>query len=230
MANDADMMGLSLARRGAAGRADVPCQYLGAQFHARRSRAPRWCCPAPSSTAPRSTSCSTATRSRCSAGVPTVWLMLLQHLAADRAQAAAPQARRHRRLRLPARHDQDIPGRYGVEVVHAWGMTEMSPLGTVCTMKPEYAGLDRRSPARRAGEAGPLPVHGRDENHRRRGQAPALGRQDLRTAEGARTGGRARLLQGRRATSSTRRASSIPATSPPSTATATCRSPTAPRT
>jgi fatty-acyl-CoA synthase len=26
-------------------------------------------------------------------------------------------------------------------VMHAWGMTEMSPLGTVCTLKPDYAGL-----------------------------------------------------------------------------------------
>jgi fatty-acyl-CoA synthase len=31
--------------------------------------------------------------------------------------------------------------KYGVEVIHAWGMTEMSPLGALCTMKPEYAGL-----------------------------------------------------------------------------------------
>ena len=31
--------------------------------------------------------------------------------------------------------------KYGVEVIHAWGMTEMSPLGSLCTMKPEYAGL-----------------------------------------------------------------------------------------
>jgi fatty-acyl-CoA synthase len=30
---------------------------------------------------------------------------------------------------------------YGVEVCHAWGMTEMSPLGTLCSMKPEVAGL-----------------------------------------------------------------------------------------
>ena len=30
---------------------------------------------------------------------------------------------------------------YGVDVVHAWGMTEMSPLGSLCTMKPEYAVL-----------------------------------------------------------------------------------------
>jgi fatty-acyl-CoA synthase len=30
---------------------------------------------------------------------------------------------------------------YGVDVLHAWGMTEMSPLGTVCSLKPELAGL-----------------------------------------------------------------------------------------
>jgi fatty-acyl-CoA synthase len=30
---------------------------------------------------------------------------------------------------------------YGVRVIHAWGMTEMGPLGSLCTLKPEYAGL-----------------------------------------------------------------------------------------
>ena len=33
---------------------------------------------------------------------------------------------------------QDV---YDVEVIHAWGMTEMSPLGTLGSLKPEYAGL-----------------------------------------------------------------------------------------
>jgi fatty-acyl-CoA synthase len=33
---------------------------------------------------------------------------------------------------------QDV---YGVEVCHAWGMTEMSPLGTLGSLKPEYAAL-----------------------------------------------------------------------------------------
>ncbi len=33
--------------------------------------------------------------------------------------------------------------RYGVHVCHAWGMTEMSPLGTVCSLKPE---TDQLSP------------------------------------------------------------------------------------
>jgi fatty-acyl-CoA synthase len=77
----------------------------------------------------------------CTAAVPTVWLMLLQHLEANGGKlphlkrvviggSACPRAM--------TKAFQDI---YGVEVIHAWGMTEMSPLGTVCTLKPEYAGL-----------------------------------------------------------------------------------------
>ena len=31
--------------------------------------------------------------------------------------------------------------RYNVDVLHAWGMTEMSPLGTVCTLKGHQSGL-----------------------------------------------------------------------------------------
>jgi fatty-acyl-CoA synthase len=72
------------------------------------------------------------------AAVPTVWLMLLQYLE-RRARAAAFEQGRHRRLGLPARHHREIREDYGVEVIHAWGMTEMSPLGSLCTMKPEYA-------------------------------------------------------------------------------------------
>jgi fatty-acyl-CoA synthase len=77
----------------------------------------------------------------CTAAVPTVWLMLLQHLEATGAKlphlkkvviggSACPRAM--------AKTFQDV---YGVEVIHAWGMTEMSPLGTACTFKPEYAAL-----------------------------------------------------------------------------------------
>ncbi len=31
---------------------------------------------------------------------------------------------------------------YGVQVMHAWGMTEMSPIGSTCAMKPENRDLD----------------------------------------------------------------------------------------
>jgi 3-(methylthio)propionyl---CoA ligase len=32
---------------------------------------------------------------------------------------------------------------YGVEVLHAWGMTEMSPLGTLCTLKNKHLSLPK---------------------------------------------------------------------------------------
>jgi fatty-acyl-CoA synthase len=77
----------------------------------------------------------------CTAGVPTVWLMLLQHL--EKIGGKLPHLRRviiggSACPRAMTRTFQDT---YGVEVVHAWGMTEMSPLGSACTLIPEYAGL-----------------------------------------------------------------------------------------
>jgi fatty-acyl-CoA synthase len=75
------------------------------------------------------------------AGVPTVWLMLLQHL-----EATGRTLPHLKRIVIggsacPRAMTQAFQDRYGVEVVHAWGMTEMSPLGSLCTMKPEYADL-----------------------------------------------------------------------------------------
>ena len=77
----------------------------------------------------------------CTAAVPTVWLMLLQHLEAT--ESKLPHLRKvviggSACPRAVTRTFQDV---YGVEVLHAWGMTEMSPLGTMCTLKPEYAAL-----------------------------------------------------------------------------------------
>ncbi|MDQ2860156.1 MAG: long-chain-fatty-acid--CoA ligase [Pseudomonadota bacterium] len=76
-----------------------------------------------------------------SAAVPTVWQMLLAHLKTTGQRlttlkrvviggSAVPEAI------LRAFHDD-----YGVEVVHAWGMTETSPLGTLSTPTPEIAAL-----------------------------------------------------------------------------------------
>jgi fatty-acyl-CoA synthase len=41
----------------------------------------------------------------------------------------------------PRAMTQALQDKYGVEVIHAWGMTEMSPLGSLCTLKPEYQEL-----------------------------------------------------------------------------------------
>ena len=75
------------------------------------------------------------------AAVPTVWLMLLQHL-----EATGSKLRHLRKVVIggsacPRVVTKKFEEDYGVEVCHAWGMTEMSPLGSLGTMKPEYAEL-----------------------------------------------------------------------------------------
>ncbi len=75
------------------------------------------------------------------AGVPTVWLMLLNHMAANKLTlphlkmvvcggSAMP------RSMIKAFSDM------GIQPRHAWGMTEMSPLGTVSALKPPFMDLE----------------------------------------------------------------------------------------
>ena len=75
------------------------------------------------------------------AAVPTVWLMLLQHLEAN--DLKLPYLRKVviGGSACPRAMTQKFQEVYDVEVCHAWGMTEMSPLGTLASLKPEYAGL-----------------------------------------------------------------------------------------
>ena len=75
-----DVLGLSMRDVVDAGGADVPCQCLGARLLRADGRRRRSSCPAPSSTAPRSTNCSTREKVTFTAAVPTVWLVLLQLL------------------------------------------------------------------------------------------------------------------------------------------------------
>ncbi len=75
------------------------------------------------------------------AGVPTVWQMLLTHM--------KPAGLRFSTLRrtviggsaCPPAMIKAFSDDYGVEVLHAWGMTEMSPLGTLCTLKNKHDAL-----------------------------------------------------------------------------------------
>jgi fatty-acyl-CoA synthase len=75
------------------------------------------------------------------AAVPTVWLMLLQDL--EKTGATLPHLKKVviGGSACPRAMAQTFQEKYGVEVIHAWGMTEMSPLGTLGSMKPEYAKL-----------------------------------------------------------------------------------------
>ncbi|MBA5640162.1 long-chain-fatty-acid--CoA ligase [Duganella sp. LX20W] len=77
-------------------------------------------------------------------GVPTVWLMLFRHVDTE-----GLEPRRELCLRscviggsaaavsMIERFEQD----FGATVMHAWGMTEMSPLGTVCKLLPKHEAL-----------------------------------------------------------------------------------------
>ena len=73
------------------------------------------------------------------AAVPTVWLMLLQHL--EETGKTLPHLRKVviGGSACPRSMIRKFQDNYGVDVIHAWGMTEMSPLGTLCTMKPQHA-------------------------------------------------------------------------------------------
>ena len=75
------------------------------------------------------------------AAVPTVWLMLLQFL--EESGKKLPYLKKVviGGSACPRAMTKKFQENYDVEVIHAWGMTEMSPLGTLGTMKPEYAGL-----------------------------------------------------------------------------------------
>jgi fatty-acyl-CoA synthase len=76
-----------------------------------------------------------------SGAVPTVWLALLQHL--EKTGGKLPDLKRVviGGSAVPRAMIKIFRDEYGVEVFHAWGMTEMSPLGTVGSLKPQFAGL-----------------------------------------------------------------------------------------
>ncbi|MET0588127.1 MAG: long-chain-fatty-acid--CoA ligase [Novosphingobium sp.] len=73
------------------------------------------------------------------AAVPTVWLSLLDHLRVEK--LSLPYLRRViiGGAALPEAILRAFEDDYGVEVVHAWGMTETSPVGTVCTLPRQLA-------------------------------------------------------------------------------------------
>jgi len=73
------------------------------------------------------------------AGVPTVWLALLQYL--DERKLTLSTVRRAviGGSAVPPAMIRAFREKHGVEVLHAWGMTEMSPLGTVTRMKTRHA-------------------------------------------------------------------------------------------
>lgn len=76
------------------------------------------------------------------AAVPTIWLMLLQYLEKTDAKLSSLERVVIGGSACPRAMTQAFQDKYKVQVLHAWGMTEMSPLGSFCSLKPDYADLE----------------------------------------------------------------------------------------
>jgi 3-(methylthio)propionyl---CoA ligase len=77
------------------------------------------------------------------AGVPTVWQMLLGHMKPGGLKFSTLTRTVIGGSACPPAMIAAFQDDYGVEVLHAWGMTEMSPLGTLCTLKNKHLVLSK---------------------------------------------------------------------------------------
>lgn len=77
-----------------------------------------------------------------SAAVPTVWQMLLTHLRATKGQVTTLKRVVIGGSAVPESIVRGFRDEYGVDVTHAWGMTETSPLGTQATPDHLIAKMD----------------------------------------------------------------------------------------
>ncbi|MBR27579.1 MAG: long-chain fatty acid--CoA ligase [Rhodobacteraceae bacterium] len=76
------------------------------------------------------------------AAVPTIWLGMLQYLRANKLKFSTLNKVIIGGSSCPRAVIEAFQNDYGARVIHAWGMTETSPLGSVCTFKPEVMALD----------------------------------------------------------------------------------------
>lgn len=90
-----------------------------------------------------------AERCTFSLGVPTVWLGFLDYVATHREELDLAGLALERILVGGSAAPRSMIERFdymlGVYVIHAWGMTETSPLATIGTPLPEHAFLDRQA-------------------------------------------------------------------------------------
>ena len=78
-----------------------------------------------------------------SAGVPTIWMMLLAYMKENNKKLTTMQRTVIGGAAAPKAMIETFEKDYNVNVVHAWGMTEMSPLGTACNLKKKHLGLSQ---------------------------------------------------------------------------------------
>ncbi len=83
-----------------------------------------------------------AERVTVSNGVPTVWQNLLSYMEQHDLRFSTMQRTIVGGAALPPAMLRTFEEKYGVTAIHAWGMTEMSPLGTMCALRARHYELD----------------------------------------------------------------------------------------
>jgi acyl-CoA synthetase (AMP-forming)/AMP-acid ligase II len=78
-----------------------------------------------------------------SAGVPTVWLVLLTYMKQQKLRFSTLKSVVIGGSACPPAMIREFKDGFGVQVLHAWGMTEMSPLGTAGTLKAKQEKLPK---------------------------------------------------------------------------------------
>jgi fatty-acyl-CoA synthase len=79
-------------------------------------------------------------RVTCTAAVPTVWLMLMQYMQNNNLKLSTLKMVVIGGSACPPAMIRAFEDDYGIEVRHAWGMTEMSPVGSAGSIKPVLSG------------------------------------------------------------------------------------------
>ncbi|GLT11142.1 long-chain fatty acid--CoA ligase [Sulfitobacter porphyrae] len=91
-----------------------------------------------------------------SLGVPTIWMGLLAGLKSTGIKPTSMKRTVVGGSALPPSMIREFRDTYGVELIHAWGMTETSPLGTLNQLLQKHAGLSADAQARlREGQGRP---------------------------------------------------------------------------
>ena len=76
-----------------------------------------------------------------SAGVPTVWLGLIAHMKERGLRFSTLKAATIGGAAVPPAMVRTLAEDFGLKVLHGWGMTEMSPVGTINTEKAKHTSL-----------------------------------------------------------------------------------------
>lgn len=79
----------------------------------------------------------------CALGVPTIWVGLLAAVAQEGTSLDSLKRTVIGGSAVPPSMIETFRERYGVETIHAWGMTEMSPLGSVNMPLAKHAALPK---------------------------------------------------------------------------------------